>query len=65
MKKEQYHINYEWERYNDEMLSVGNIYNKIIGLKGIIYNINDTTVKLKTWIDTEMVAKGHTKKYMN
>ncbi|HET7642720.1 MAG TPA: hypothetical protein VFK40_04370, partial [Nitrososphaeraceae archaeon] len=30
-KKEQYHINYEWERYNDinHPLSVGNIYDKI------------------------------------
>ena len=38
MKKEQYHINYEWERYNDiDNLSVGNIYDKIIGFKGIVY----------------------------
>jgi hypothetical protein len=62
MKKEQYHINYEWERYNDEMLTVGDIYDKITGLKGIIYNINDTAVKLETWIDTENGGKGPYKK---
>ena len=38
MKKEQYHVNYEWERYADT-LTVGNIYDKIIGFKGILYNI--------------------------
>jgi hypothetical protein len=43
MKKEQYHINHEWERYNDEMLAVGNLYNKI-GFKGIVYNINNTAL---------------------
>ena len=49
MKKEQFHIDYEWERYNDiDDLSVGNLYNKIIGFKGIVYNINDTAVKLET-----------------
>jgi hypothetical protein len=53
MKKEQFHIDYEWERYNNEMLTVGNIYNKIIGFKGIIYNINNTAVKLETWVDVE------------
>jgi hypothetical protein len=63
MKKEQYHINYEWERYNDiNNLSVGNIYNKIIGFKGIVYNLNDTAVKLETWVDTENGGKGPYKK---
>jgi hypothetical protein len=62
MKKEQYHINYEWERYNDEMLSVGNLYNKIIGFKGIVYNLNDTAVKLETWVDVENGGKGPYKK---
>ena len=63
MKKEQYHINYEWERYNpDTDLQLGNIYNKIIGFKGIVYNINDTAVKLETWLDTENEGKGPYKK---
>ena len=61
MKKEQYHINYEWERYN-ETLTVGNIYDKIIGFKGTVYNINDTAVKLETWVDVENGGKGPYKK---
>lgn len=61
MKKEQFHIDYEWERYN-ETLSVGNIYDKKIGFKGIVYNINDTAVKLETWVDTENKGKGPYKK---
>ena len=51
MKKEQFHIDYEWERYNPE-ITVGDIYNKIIGFKAIVYNVNDTAVKLETWVDT-------------
>jgi hypothetical protein len=63
MKKEQYHINYEWERYNDiDNLSVGNIYDKIIGFKGIVYNVNDTAVKLESWVDVENGGKGPYKK---
>ena len=63
MKKEQYHINYEWERYNPETdLQLGNIYSKIIGFKGIVYNINNTAVKLETWLDTENEGKGPYKK---
>jgi hypothetical protein len=62
MKKEQYHIDYEWERYNDEMLSVGKLYNKIVGFKGIVYNLNDTAVKLETWVDVENGGKGPYKK---
>ena len=61
MKKEQFHIDYEWERYN-ETLAVGNIYNKIVGFKGIIYNVNDTAVKLETWVDVENGGKGPYKK---
>ncbi len=61
MKKEQFHIDYEWERYNDA-LTVGNIYNKIIGFKGIVYNVNDTAVKLESWVDTENGGKGPYKK---
>ena len=62
MKKEQFHIDYEWERYNDEMLAVGNLYNKIVGFKGIVYNINNTAVKLEAWVDTENGGKGPYKK---
>ena len=63
MKKEQYHINYEWERYNDiNNLSVGNIYDKIIGFKAIVYNVNDTAVKLESWVDIENGGKGPYKK---
>ena len=63
MKKEQFHINYEWERYNDiDNLSVGNIYDKIVGFKAIIYNINNTAVKLESWIDVENGGKGPYKK---
>ena len=62
MKKEQFHIDYEWERYNDEMLKVGNLYNKIVGFKGIVYNINNTAVKLEAWVDTENGGKGPYKK---
>jgi hypothetical protein len=63
-KKEQYHINYEWERYNDinHPLSVGNIYDKIIGFKAIVYNLNSTAVKMESWVDTENGGKGPYKK---
>ena len=61
MKKEQFHIDYEWEHYN-ETLTVGNIYDKIIGFKGIIYNLNNTAVKLETWVDTNNGGKGPYKK---
>ena len=62
MKKEQFHIDYEWERYNDEMSKVGNLYNKIVGFKGIVYNINNTAVKLEAWVDVENQGKGPYKK---
>ena len=61
MKKEQYHINYEWEKYN-ENLSVGNIDDKIVGFKAIVYNINNTAVKLESWVDAENGGKGPYKK---
>ncbi len=63
MKKEQYHINYEWERYNDTLIvGNGNLYDKIIGFKGIVYNLNDTAVKLESWVDVENGGKGPYKK---
>jgi len=61
MKKEQYHVNYEFERYADT-ISVGNIYDKIIGFKGIVYNINNTAVKLESWVDLENGGRGPYKK---
>ena len=39
------------------MLAVGNLYNKI-GFKGIVYNINNTALKLESWVDTENDCKG-------
>jgi hypothetical protein len=42
--------------------NVEKIYNKIIGFKGIIYNINDTAVKLESWVDVENQGKGPYKK---
>ena len=62
MKKEQFHIDYEWERYKSEMLTVGDIYNKVIGFKAIVFNVNDTAVKLETWIDTQNQGRGPYKK---
>ena len=47
MKKEVFHVDYERERYNQN-IQLGEIYNKIIGFKGIVYNINDTSVKMET-----------------
>ncbi|HYJ01406.1 MAG TPA: hypothetical protein VEW92_04260 [Nitrososphaeraceae archaeon] len=61
MKKEQFHIDYEWERYNPK-ITVGDIYNKIIGFKAIVYNVNDTAVKLETWVDTVNQGRGPYKK---
>ena len=61
MKKEQFHIDYEWERYNPE-ITVGDIYNKIIGFKAIVYNVDDTAVKLETWVDTANEGRGPYKK---
>ena len=63
MKKEQYHINYEWERYKDiDNLPIGNMYDKIIGFKGIVYNLNSTAVKLESWIGVDNGGKGPYKK---
>ena len=61
MKKEEFHVNYEREKYNPN-IQLGEIYNKIIGFKGIVYNINDTAVKLETWVDLNNAGKGPYKK---
>ncbi|MFB5600744.1 MAG: hypothetical protein ACE5SW_11030, partial [Nitrososphaeraceae archaeon] len=61
MKKEEFHANYEIDK-NNPNVSLGNIYDKIIGFKGIVYNLNDTAVKLESWVDTENQGKGPYKK---
>ena len=61
MKKEEFHVDYERERYNPN-IQLGEIYNKIIGFKGIVYNINDTSVKMETWVDLNNAGKGPYKK---
>jgi hypothetical protein len=61
MKKEQFHTDYEREKYNPNV-QLGKIYDKIIGFKGIIYNINNTAVKLESWVDIENQGKGPYKK---
>ena len=64
MKKEQFHIDYEWEKYNQNMDigTVENIYNKKIAFKAIVYNVNDTEVKLESWVDVENGGEGPYKK---
>ena len=61
MRKEEFHVDYERERYNPN-IQLGEIYNKIIGFKGIVYNINDTSVKMETWVDLNNAGKGPYKK---
>ncbi|MGI9010864.1 MAG: hypothetical protein ACR2F1_06730 [Nitrososphaeraceae archaeon] len=61
MKKEEFHVDYERERYNPN-IQLGEIYNKIIGFKGVVYNINDTSVKMETWVDLNNAGKGPYKK---
>jgi hypothetical protein len=61
MKKEEFHIDYERGKY-DPNVNFGNLYNKIIGFKGIVYNLNSTAVKLETWLDVENEGKGPYKK---
>ncbi|HEX7258117.1 MAG TPA: hypothetical protein VF242_08650, partial [Nitrososphaeraceae archaeon] len=43
-------------------VQLGNIYDKIIGFKGIVYNINNTAVKLESWVDVGNQGKGPYKK---
>ena len=61
MKKEEFHVDYERERYNQN-IQLGEIYSKIIGFKGIVYNINDTSVEMETWVDLNNAGKGPYKK---
>ncbi|MDR4511123.1 MAG: hypothetical protein MRJ93_05390 [Nitrososphaeraceae archaeon] len=62
MKKEQFHVEYDIDEY-DKNVNLGDLYNKTIGIKAIVYNSEDNTkVKLETWIDTENQGKGPYKK---
>lgn len=61
MKKEKFHADYETDR-NNPNVTLGNLYDKIIGFKGIVYNFNNTAVKLESWVDTENQGKGPYKK---
>ena len=62
MKKEQFHVRYDTEKYAKNV-NLGDLYNKIIGIKSIVYNSEDNKkVKLETWVDTENQGKGPYKK---
>lgn len=61
MKKEKFHADYETDK-NNPNVRLGNLYDKIIGFKGIVYNLNNTAVKLESWVDTEKQGKGPYKK---
>jgi hypothetical protein len=58
MKKEQYHVGYVVDKPNEKM-DLGNLTNKKIGFKTIVYNFdNNSKVKLESWVDTENEGKG-------
>ena len=57
MKKEEFHVDYEREKYNPNV-NLGNLYDKIIGFKAMVYNINSTAVKMESWIDVYNEGKG-------
>jgi hypothetical protein len=62
MKKEQFHVKYDSEDYITDV-NLGNLSNKIIGIKAIVFNSDDTKkVKLETWVDTVNQGKGPYKK---
>ena len=58
MKKEQYHVNYVIDKPN-EKINLGNLYNKKIGFKAIVYNFdNNSKVKLESFVDAKNEGKG-------
>jgi len=58
MKKEQYHIDYVVDKRN-EKIDLGNLTNKKIGFKAIVYNYdNNSKVKLESYVDTQNEGKG-------
>ncbi len=66
-KKEMWHVNYDIKPYSG--ITIGSTMNKWIGLKGIVYNLPDGSVKLESYVDkdnnnnwqkaTELVDKGN------
>lgn len=49
--KEQWHVNYTFTKWHDK-LNIGNCKNKWIGMKLVVYNINqDKNVKLELYVD--------------
>jgi len=64
MKKEQFHVKYDSEDYSTDV-NLGNLSNKIIGVKAIVFNSDDNKkVKLETWVDTVNQGKGPYKKVL-
>ena len=58
MKKEQYHADYVIDNPN-EKINLGNLTNKKIGFKAIVYNFdNNSKVKLESFVDTKNEGKG-------
>jgi len=58
MKKEQYHADYVIDKPN-EKINLGNLYNKKIGFKAIVYNFdNNSKVKLESFVDTKNEGRG-------
>lgn len=58
MKKEQYHADYVIDSPNKE-IDLGDLYNKKIGFKSIVYNFgNNTKVKLESYVDIKNEGKG-------
>lgn len=58
MKKEQYHADYVIDKPN-EKINLGNLYNKKIGFKAIVYNFNNNSkVKMESFVDTKNEGNG-------
>ena len=58
MKKEQFHADYVVDKRN-EKIDLGNLTNKKIGFKAIVYNFdNNSKVKLESYVDVENEGKG-------
>jgi energy-coupling factor transporter transmembrane protein EcfT len=58
MKKEQYHVGYVVDKPNTN-INLGNLYNKKIGFKAIVYNLdNDSKVKLESFVDVKNEGNG-------
>ncbi|HEX6294647.1 MAG TPA: hypothetical protein VFZ46_05785 [Nitrososphaeraceae archaeon] len=61
MKKEEFHVDYDREKYNPNVY-LGNLYDKIIGFKAMVYNLDKNTAKMESWIDAENEGRGPYKK---